>query len=96
MALFDTFSDKLRELYIRASNPYGKNFVVKYKDERIHISSGKVSKDFVEDCRKLCIELELNKALIMGCFDDRMVLHFSRNIKKKDHQKFRNIWHANL
>ena len=96
MGLFDTVVDSLHRFYIVTFDAHKKNFVIKYQDKQAHVSHGRVSRPFTEDCRKLCIESKLDKALIMGFFDDRMVLHFSRNIKKKDHQKFRNIWHANL
>ena len=96
MALLGALVDKLHEFYIITSDAHGKNFVIKYQDKQTHVSFGKASRHFVEDCRKLCVELKLDKALVMGCFNDRMKLHFSHQIKKEDYQKFRNIWHANL
>ena len=96
MVLFHGLLDKLHEFYIIIFDAHKKNFVIKYHDEQADVSFGRVSRQFAEDCRRLCMELELDKALIMGYFDERMVLHFSCNIEKKDHQKFRNVWHANL
>lgn len=93
MDFFSALIDKLHELYIIIFNAYGKNFVLKYQDKQIHVSFGKPSKQFTDDCRKVCVELGLDKALIMGYFNGCMKLHFSRQVKKIDHQKFRNIWH---
>jgi len=95
MTLFRALIDKFHELYIVLFNADGKNFVLKYQDKQIHVSCGKPSKQFTEDCRKLCVELGLDKALIMGYFNGWMKLHFSHQIRKEDHQKFRNIWHIN-
>ena len=96
MALLGILIDKLHEFYIIVFNIRGRNFVIKYKKKQAYISYGKVSKGFLEDCNKLCMELKLNNALIIGYFDNRMKLHFSHQINKKDYQKFRNIWHVNL
>lgn len=78
--------DKLHELYIIVFNAYGKNFVITYRDKQARITFGKTSKQFREDCEKLCLELGLDKALIMGDYNGRLKLHFSHQIKKRDRQ----------
>jgi hypothetical protein len=93
MALFYALRDKLHEFYVVTFNAAGRNFVIKYQDKQATLSFGKAPNKFVEDCRKICADLDVDKALIMGSFKGRMKLYFSHQIKKTDHQKFKNSWH---
>lgn len=96
MDLFGALIDKIHEFYIISFDTHHKNFVIKYKNQQVRVSFGKVSNHFKQDCEKLFTELNLDKALVMGYYNGRMKLHFSHQIQKKDRQKFRNSWHANL
>ena len=72
-------------------------FVIVIKAGRPRVKRGKVSKAFVEDCRKLCSEAGISDGIIKGKRKSgRITLWFSQHIPKVNHQQFRNAWNIYL
>ena len=72
-------------------------FVIVIENGRPKVERGKVSKAFVEDCRKLCAEAGIGNGIIKGKRKSgRITLWFSRHIPKVNHQQFRNAWNIYL
>lgn len=95
MGLAGHVFDTIRERWIMASDLHSKNFVLKCTQGQTHVPYGRVSRHFTRDCEKICGELKLRRAVVMGRYDGRMKLYFSHQIQKKDRQKFWNSWCAN-